>query len=113
MSNDNVIKTVPAKTEPQINDLVQAAATSTAASDKTEDKTISEMIFVKQNCVDSFREKSNECNDTWVMLERVVLKLDDRNILLNELCLNDKHMSYMQLLLKRQFSSVLGLKLTL
>ena len=47
------------------------------------------------------------------MLERVVLKLDDRNILLNGLCLNDKHMSYMQLLLKRQFSSVLGLKSTL
>ena len=33
VSNDNVIKTVSAKTEPQINDLVQTAATSTATSD--------------------------------------------------------------------------------
>ena len=106
VSNDNVIKTVPAKTEPQINDLAQTAATSTAASDKT----ISKMIFVKQDCVVSFGEKSTECNDTWVMLERVILKLDDRNILLNELCLNDKHMSYMQLLLKRQFLSVFRTK---
>ena len=47
------------------------------------------------------------------MLERVVFKLNNRNILLNGLYLNDKHMSYMQLLLKRQFSSVLGLKSTL
>ena len=64
VSNDNVIKTVPVKTEPQINDLVQKAATSTAASDKTEDKT----IFVKQDCVVSFGEKSTECNNTWVTL---------------------------------------------
>ena len=109
VSNDNVIKTFPAKTEPQINDLVQTAATSTATSDKTKDK----MIFAKQDCVVSFGEKSTECNDTWVTLERVVLKFDDRNILLNKLYLNDKHMSYMQLLLKRQFSSVLGLESTL
>ena len=101
MSDDNVIKTVPAKTESQINDLVQITTTSTAASDKM----ISEPIVVQQDCVVSFGEKSTECSDTWVTLERVVLKLvvDDRNILLNELCLNDKRMSYMQLLLKRQF----------
>ena len=63
VSYDNVIKTVPAKTKPQINDLVQTAATSTAASDKTEDKT----IFVQQDCVVSFGEKSTECNDTRVL----------------------------------------------
>ena len=47
------------------------------------------------------------------MLEIVILKLDSRNILLHGLCLNDKHMSYMKLLLKTQLSSVLGLKSTL
>ena len=34
---------------------------------------------------------------------RVVLKFDNRDILLNDLCLNDKHMSYMQLLLQNNF----------
>ena len=94
-----------AKTEPQVNDLVPIATTSTTAN---------KIIVVKQqDCVTSAGEQVTECNDAWVMLERVVIKLDDRNILLNGLCLNDKHMSYMQLLLKRQFSSALGLKSTL
>ena len=115
MNKDNVIKTEPnngktaAKTEPQVNNLVPIAATAV-----TTNETANETIVVQQqDYVASAGEQVTECNDTWVMLERVVLKLDDRNILLNGLCLNDKHMSYMQLLLKRQFSSVLGLKSTL
>ena len=69
-------------------------------------------IIKQQDCITSAGEKVTELA-TWVMLERVVLKLDDKNINLDGLCLNDKLMSYMQLLLKRQFSSILGLKSTL
>ena len=84
------------------------------ATTTTANKTATETIVVQQqDCVASAGEQVTECNDTWVMLGRVVLKLDGRNILLNGLYLNDKHMSYMQLVLKRQFSSVLGLKSTL
>ena len=57
--------TVSAKTEPQINDRVQTAATSTSASDEM----ISETIVVLQDCVVSIGEKSTECNDTWVTLK--------------------------------------------
>ena len=105
MSNDNVIKTEPnngktrAKTESQVNDLVPIATSSTNESGN---ETI---VIQQQDCVVSAGEVT-ECSGTWVILERVVLKLDDRDILLNELCLNDEHMLYMQLLLKRQYSSV-------
>ena len=78
-NDDDITKTVPAKTEPQVSDRVQTAATSCTAGS---DETILETIVVQQNCVGG--EKSTECNDIWVMLERVVLKLDDKNILLNE-----------------------------
>ena len=111
MSNDNVIKTEPnsgkttGKTKPQVNVLVPIATTSTTTNET--------IVVQQQDCIASAEEQVTEYNDTWVMLERVVLKLDDRNILLDGLCLNDKHMSYTQLLLKRQFSSVLGLKSTL
>ena len=112
LNNDSIIKTEPnngktrAKTESQINDLVPIA---TASSSTNESATI---VMQQQDCVVSAGEVT-ECNGTWVTLERVVLKLEDKDILLNELCLNDKHMSYLQLVLKRQFSSILGLKSTL
>ena len=50
MSDNNVINTVSAKTELQINDRVQTAATSTSASDEM----ISETIVILQDCVVSF-----------------------------------------------------------
>ena len=85
MNNDNVIKTEPnngkttAKTKPQVNDLVPIATTAATANET--------IVAQQQDCVASAGDQVTECNDTWVMLERVVLKLDDRNILLNGLCL--------------------------
>ena len=88
MNSDNVIKTEPnnngkttAKTEPQVNNLVPIATTA-ATANKTANETI---VVQQQDCVaSSAGEQVTECNDAWVMLERVVLKLDDRNILLND-----------------------------
>ena len=111
MCSDNVIKTEPsngkspAKTEPNVNVLVPITTTSTTSNET--------IVVEQQDCVASAGEQVTEYNDTWIRLDRIVLKLDNKNILLNGLCLNDKHISYMQLLLKRQFSSVLGLKSTL
>ena len=81
MNKDNVIKTEPnngktaAKTEPQVNNLVPIVTTA-ATTNET-------IVLQQQESVASAGEQVTECNDTWIMLERVVLKLDDRNILLN------------------------------
>ena len=75
-------------------------ATISTTDNKTANKTI---IIKQQDCITSAGEQVTECSNTWVMLERVVLKLDDKNSYLDELCLNDEHMSYIQLLLKGSF----------
>jgi len=75
--------------------------------------TTNEVVVVQEQEDASLGGQIAKHNENWVVLERVVLKLSDRNILLNDLCLNDKHIFYVQLLIKKQFPSVLGLKSTL
>ena len=80
------------------------ATTSTTANER--------IVVQQQDCVASAAEQVIEYSNTWVMLDRIVLKLDDRNILLML-----KWQAHIRIIhavaFERQFLSVLGLKSTL
>lgn len=93
--NDHDDKTTEKAEEAKVNQLISVATSSA---------TTNEVVVVQEHeAVASIGGPIAKHSENWVVLERVVLKLSDRNILLNNLCLNDKHMSYVQLLVKNSF----------
>jgi len=62
---------------------------------------------------DSNVSDSDEQLEAWVCLDRVTLNLNDKAVLLDGHCLTDKHISFAQALMKKQFPSINGLKSTL
>ena len=56
---------------------------------------------------------SDTSTTTWVMLDHCYLTSTDKDTLINGLELNDKHMTYAQMLLHQQFPHIIGLQSTL
>ena len=51
--------------------------------------------------------------ETWLKLDKVILKDCDKTVIQNGQRLNDRHINFAQVMLRRQFPHLEGLKLTL
>ena len=65
------------------------------------------------DCDNSTVADSNKSNNIWVKIQDISLALEEKHIILDRLRLKDQHINSVHRLLKQQFSSLNGLRLSL